>query len=41
MVSIAAASIARFGGRFPVRGGPVELPKGEPQPEPIVVISVC
>jgi uncharacterized protein (DUF1330 family) len=29
---LAAASIARFGGRFVVRGGPVELLEGEPQP---------
>jgi Domain of unknown function (DUF1330) len=30
---LAAASIARFGGRFTVRGGPVELLEGGPQPE--------
>jgi len=36
---LAAASIARFGGRFIVRGGPVELFEGEPQPERIVVIE--
>ena len=36
---LAAASIARFGGRFIVRGGPVELLEGEPQPERIVVIE--
>ena len=36
---LAAASIARFGGRFMVRGGPVELLEGEPQPERIVVIE--
>ena len=32
---LAGASIARFGGRFMVRGGPVELLEGEPQPERI------
>jgi len=36
---LAAASIARFRGRFLVRGGPVELLEGEPQPERIVVIE--
>jgi uncharacterized protein (DUF1330 family) len=36
---LAAASIARFGGRFIVRGGKVELFEGEPQPERIVVIE--
>jgi len=36
---LAGASIARFGGRFMVRGGPVELLEGEPQPERIVVIE--
>jgi len=36
---LAAASIARFGGHFIVRGGPVELLEGEPQPERIVVIE--
>ena len=36
---LAAASIARFGGRFLVRGGEVELLEGEPQPERIVVIK--
>ena len=35
---LAAASIAQFGGRFLVRGGPVELLEGEPQLERIVVI---
>lgn len=37
--ALAAASIARFGGRFMVRGGPVELLEGEPRPERIVVIE--
>jgi uncharacterized protein (DUF1330 family) len=36
---LAAASIARFGGRFIVRGGEVDLLEGEPQPERIVVIE--
>jgi len=36
---LAAASIARFGGRFIVRGGKVDLLEGEPQSERIVVIE--
>ena len=36
---LAAASIARFGGRFIVRGGKVDLFEGEPEPERIVVIE--
>jgi len=36
---LAAASIARFSGRFVVRGGAVELLEGEPRPERIVVIE--
>jgi uncharacterized protein (DUF1330 family) len=36
---LAAASIARFGGRFIVRGGKVDRLEGEPQPERIVVIE--
>jgi uncharacterized protein (DUF1330 family) len=36
---LAAASIARFGGRFVVRGGAVDLLEGEPEPERIVVIE--
>jgi uncharacterized protein (DUF1330 family) len=36
---LVAASIARFGGRFLVRGGAVELLEGEVQPERIVVIE--
>lgn len=36
---LAAASIARSGGRFIVRGGNVDLLEGEPQPERIVVIE--
>lgn len=36
---LAAASIAKFGGRFVVRGGKVDLLEGEPQPERIVVIE--
>jgi uncharacterized protein (DUF1330 family) len=36
---LAAASIARFGGRFIVRGGAVSLLEGAPEPERIVVIE--
>jgi uncharacterized protein (DUF1330 family) len=36
---LAGASIARFGGRFIVRGGAVDLLEGEPRPERIVVIE--
>ena len=36
---LAAASIARFGGHFVVRGGNVDLLEGAPQPERIVVIE--
>ena len=36
---LAAASIARFGGRFIVRGGKAELLEGAPAPERIVVIE--
>jgi len=36
---LAAASIARFGGRFVVRGGKTELLEGAPEPERIVVIE--
>ena len=36
---LAAASIARFGGRFVVRGGKIDLLEGEPEPERIVVIE--
>ena len=36
---LAAASISRFGGRFIVRGGKVDLLEGQPQPERIVVIE--
>jgi uncharacterized protein (DUF1330 family) len=36
---LAAASIARFGGRFAVRGGKVDLLEGAPAPERIVVIE--
>jgi uncharacterized protein (DUF1330 family) len=35
--ALASASILRFGGRFLVRGGPVEMLEGEPRPERIVV----
>ena len=36
---LAGTSIARFGGRFIVRGGAVDLLEGEPHPERIVVIE--
>ena len=36
---LAAASIARFGGRFAVRGANVDLLEGGPEPERIVVIE--
>ena len=36
---LAAASIARFGGRFVVRGGAAELLEGTPAPQRIVVIE--
>jgi uncharacterized protein (DUF1330 family) len=36
---MAAASIARFGGRYVVRGGKLDLLEGEPVPGRIVVIE--
>jgi uncharacterized protein (DUF1330 family) len=36
---LAAASIARFGGRFLVRGGKAELLEGAPEPARAVVIE--
>jgi uncharacterized protein (DUF1330 family) len=36
---LAAASIARFGGRYAVRGGNIDLLEGEPEPGRIVVIE--
>ncbi len=36
---LAAASIARFGGRFLVRGGKAGLLEGSPAPERVVVIE--
>jgi uncharacterized protein (DUF1330 family) len=36
---LAAASVARFGGRFAVRGGKIDLLEGAPEPERIVVIE--
>jgi uncharacterized protein (DUF1330 family) len=36
---LAAASIARFGGRFLVRGGETQLLEGAPAPERVVVIE--
>lgn len=36
---LAAASIARFGGRFVVRGGNADLLEGTPEPARVVVIE--
>ena len=36
---LAAASVSRFGGRFAVRGGQIDLLEGGPEPERIVVIE--
>jgi uncharacterized protein (DUF1330 family) len=36
---LAAASVARFGGRFLVRGGKADLFEGTPAPERMVVIE--
>jgi uncharacterized protein (DUF1330 family) len=36
---LAAESVARFGGRFLVRGGKADLIEGEPAPERVVVIE--
>jgi uncharacterized protein (DUF1330 family) len=36
---LAAASIARFGGRYLVRGGKADLFEGAPEPERMVVIE--
>jgi uncharacterized protein (DUF1330 family) len=36
---LASASVARFGGRFVVRGGKADLLEGEPAPERVVVIE--
>jgi uncharacterized protein (DUF1330 family) len=36
---LAAASVARYGGRFLVRGGKIDLLEGGPEPERIVVIE--
>jgi len=36
---LVGASVARFGGRFAVRGGTVDLFEGGPEPERIVVIE--
>ena len=36
---LAVASVARYGGRFAVRGGNIDLLEGEPEPGRIVVIE--
>lgn len=36
---LAAASIARFGGRFVVRGGNADLLEGTPEPARVIVIE--
>jgi uncharacterized protein (DUF1330 family) len=36
---LAADSVSRFGGRFAVRGGKIDLLEGGPEPERIVVIE--
>jgi uncharacterized protein (DUF1330 family) len=36
---LAAASIARFGGRYAVRGGKMELLEGGPAPQRVVVLE--
>lgn len=36
---LAAASIARHGGRFAVRGGKISLLEGSPEPERVVLIE--
>jgi uncharacterized protein (DUF1330 family) len=36
---LAGASVARFGGRFVVRGGKADLLEGEPEPARVVVIE--
>jgi uncharacterized protein (DUF1330 family) len=36
---LAAASAARFGGHFAVRGGKIDLLEGGPEPDRIVVIE--
>jgi uncharacterized protein (DUF1330 family) len=37
--ALAGASIAQYGGKFLVRGGPAELVEGSPEPKRVVVIE--
>jgi uncharacterized protein (DUF1330 family) len=37
--ALAAQSIARYGGRYLVRGGAAELAEGEPPPKVIVIVE--
>jgi uncharacterized protein (DUF1330 family) len=37
--TLAAQSIARYGGRYLVRGGTAELAEGEPPPKVIVIVE--
>lgn len=37
--SMAAPTIAQYGGRYLVRGGPAELAEGGPQPKTIIIVE--
>jgi uncharacterized protein (DUF1330 family) len=37
--TIAAQTIAKYGGRYLVRGGPAELAEGGPRPKTIIVVE--